>query len=78
MNEMMERVARALWADVDDRDFDALGPLAQKRMRDRARVVFAAMREPTEAMVDAGQEEVLCGVESAEIIYRAMIDAALE
>ena len=46
-------------------------------IRDTARAAIAAMREPTDAMATAGQDECLTGQESATAIYRAMIDAAL-
>jgi hypothetical protein len=52
-SEMVERVARTLWADADDFDFDTRGPETQKRIRNRARLAIAAMREPTQAMLEA-------------------------
>lgn len=71
---MIERVARAIndagrkyiderlsaegWADVPDEVF--------------ARAAIEAMREPTDAMWDAGQ-----GFVQSEDAYQAMIDAAL-
>ena len=59
MSEMVERVARAIWAlnqDTDCPEYDQLAPHAKERADEWARAVIAAMREPTEAMVTrAGQ-----------------------
>ena len=74
-SEMVERVARTLWADADDFDFDTRGPETQKRIRNRARLAIAAMREPTQAMADT-----VAGLTRAQAIelWRAMIDTALK
>lgn len=59
MEEMIERVAKALKA-VPIRDLtDPGGELDQLRLREAARAAIEAMREPTEAMKDAGYEALL-------------------
>jgi hypothetical protein len=66
MSEMIERVAKAIWEANHGYD----GGLAQ------ARAAIAAMREPTEEMITAGEHAYLptCNFEA---VYHAMIDAAL-
>lgn len=49
MSEMVERVARAICGDPNDDGRNVL-----EVHRQRARLAIAAMREPTEAMVEAG------------------------
>jgi hypothetical protein len=90
--EMVERVARAICkADGRDPDSDftsgnATFP-AWQAYQSRARAAIEAMREPTEAMIEAGglsdaarpydgPEGEGCQFYPA-IAYRAMIDAAL-
>jgi len=79
--DMIERVARALW---DSPDY--IGLCSDERRRDGswhdcihlARAAIAAMREPTEKMIDAGSKEqrnILS--KPIEGIWTAMIDAAL-
>ena len=83
MNEMVDRVAQALCETGNVEDFKCVCPhpvdgwCLGGRLQAQARIAIAAMREPTEAMEDAGQGEDLSGTESVDLIYRAMIDAAL-
>jgi hypothetical protein len=61
MSEMTERVARAIWVlyeDTDCREYDELAAHAKAKADDMARAAIKAMREPTEAMIRAGDEAV--------------------
>lgn len=89
MVEMVERVARAICAlagvnpdGTNGGTWDGgslpRGEPAWTAWRDEARTAIAAMREPTEAMVSAGQEEELSRTEDVKAIFSAMIDAALK
>ncbi len=77
--EMVERVRDILMEE------DTVGHLTGARLEyeRKARAVIAAMREPTEAMVDAGNANGLnywrCDppTADAEASWRAMIDEAL-
>jgi hypothetical protein len=79
---MIERVARAIHEAMDEslpprlrQPWDELSVPAQGCMFIRARAAILAMREPTEAMVEAA------GLEPpsvAEIVWRDMLDAALK
>lgn len=77
MSEMVERVARAI-ALAGGTEFDKLpashGPgFGMRQMYlSMARAAIEAMREPTEAMIAAGDEQ------SCQETYRRMIDAALK
>lgn len=77
------------FVDSDDNDYSAqdaaYAHIARTRREKAARSVLQAMREPTQAMIDAAYEAEAeyqrapapaswCGLASA---YRAMIDAAL-
>ena len=87
MNEMVERVAEALWTargNAHD-NWPADGPLAkqapwvQRIVREEARAAIEAVREPTDAMLDAAEyEESDLTREGHAQIHRAMIDAALK
>lgn len=84
-NEVIERVARAicLQFNLDDGYADnsvLRGSIEMGMWRNhvsQARAAIAAMREPSEAMVSAGQEEELSRTEDVKAIFSAMIDAAL-
>lgn len=92
MSELVERVARAICksrfmngGNEDDDGWDDL-PKAHKQQRlIEARAAIEAMREPTEAMIDAGEPEFyewMFGQEdwTRPMVpqgWRAMIDAAL-
>jgi DNA polymerase/3'-5' exonuclease PolX len=65
MSEMVERVARAMYGEIDFR-----GEAYKK-----ARAAIEAMREPTEQMSTAGELTPFdC---HSDVTWRAMIDAAL-
>lgn len=85
MNEMVERVARAIyyagWPEpptMPRNRWEALSDEERALCRRMARAAIAAMREPTEEMVDAAGSD-LADCENDQIIaaFRAMIDAAL-
>lgn len=71
MSEMVERVARAIEAKVNEgRDFCSA--------EDVARAAIEAMREPTEAMEEAALDvRPLMLPDSPREVWGAMIDAAL-
>ncbi|MBY3073384.1 hypothetical protein HFO71_24015 [Rhizobium laguerreae] len=64
---MIERVAKALSQELAKDGYYV----------DAARAVIEAMREPTEAMVEAGEKHIRVG-RIAEEKYKTMIDAALK
>jgi hypothetical protein len=66
MNEMVERVARAIGA-THERDAPVLVALEEL-----ARAAIGAMREPTQSMIEAGRLQEL-----RSEIWRVMIDEAL-
>lgn len=77
-SEMVERVARAIISrrygpSMFDLVNDDLGLVHD--WFGEARAAIEAMREPTEAMIDAGI--IASEQQSVSAIYRAMIDAAL-
>ncbi len=90
-DDMVERVAAAFINSFSPGAWDTMSMLTggDAAMEPRARVLraaraaIAAMREPTEAMVDAAWDIDACGREEAHIgsgagpAWRAMIDAAL-
>ena len=93
MTDMIERVARAIvdtWAagavGVEGGGWDAQDDFGKDAARKCARTAIAAMREPTDEMLDAGsaahpaggyvRETLLTDIIEAE--WRAMVDAALE
>ena len=88
MTDLIERVAKAIY---EDRNGAGCMPWRRREKahkepyRSDARAAIAAMREPTEGMIDAfhtaaylrvewGEDPM---VENSEDAYRAMIDAAL-
>ncbi len=72
MNEMEERIARAMVAARWPEDDDWEDRIDQACYVLLARTAITAMREPSEAMVKAAQ-----GLEVNQTVWRAMIDAAL-
>jgi hypothetical protein len=84
MSEMIEKVAKAMW---DARrghannsgvflEFWGDGSIPKKNgILDEARAAIAAMREPTEMMLWAGNEQLDCAGELR--CWQAMIDEAL-
>jgi N-methylhydantoinase B/oxoprolinase/acetone carboxylase alpha subunit len=88
MSDMIERVARAISAHYvrlsggDSPIFDELTEGERDDLRAEARAAIEVMREPTEAMCDAGGTEVWDRYEDdypegAAAAWRKMIDAAL-
>jgi hypothetical protein len=95
MNEMVERVARKLSESTPVSDYEDVPPaevfsrprylFLAEHYRALARAAIAAMREPTEAMVVAGNYSDLSGLgyvpdpyKEADVMWRDMIDAALK
>lgn len=78
MNEMIERVARAMWEGRG-------GSASVTSRHDMARAAIAAMRVPVKAMVEAGRENneqsEYSGPDDLDghalQVWQAMIDAAL-
>ncbi len=91
MSEMVERVAMAMWAKKEQLtpnprvSWENAEAKDQAFMLEVARAAIEAMREPTEAMKDAGGME-LAGLwdsddspySAAENVWLACIDAALK
>lgn len=73
MSEMVERVAQAICGDDNPANILEIH-------RHRARAAIAAMREPTEGMVEAGQNSGV--IYDAGLVphhvWQAMIDEALK
>ena len=79
---MIERVARALFQrDVDEDVCDGTwedNETLHESFRADARAAILAMREPIEAMCDAGNDAWPSYIDcDSASVYRAMIDAAL-
>jgi len=101
-DSMIETVARAAYErmiegiktmhpipgqEFPDEKWDGLAPELQQHWRDIARAAIAAMREPTEAMLEAGTTHGITAYRctmtqlrhgDAEETWWAMIDAALK
>ena len=82
MSEMVERVAMAIMRDdFEGHDFwDRQAPDVQNQYLTNARAAIAAMREPTESMVVAGEDHIggdLIDGDSAWV-WQAMVDEALK
>lgn len=85
---MIERVARAIWEHATPikpgpwNDALQLWDRADDREKRlalmQARIAIAAMREPTEEMVEAGEKWDSATEFGAGPLYSAMIDAELE
>ena len=92
MSEMIERVAMAIAADIEDgfprftqQRWDELTELSRAAMRQRARVAITAMREPTEAMINVdvplggyGWSDNDCYSADPAQVWQAMVDEALK
>ena len=70
MSSIVKRVAQALQQEMGTAPFDETAAFAL------ARAAIAAMREPTEEMLNAGHEARAKATVNG--IWHAMIDAALE
>ncbi|TDR28919.1 hypothetical protein [Aquamicrobium defluvii] len=92
MSEMVERVAKAIYEaspfKMTEGPYDRQSDLYKRNCRLLARAAIEAMREPTDAMVDVGQDAFAEGInmvaghpepsdEASYQTYIAMIDAAL-
>ena len=76
--DMIERVARGQ-ADFDGRGWMAMSRGERGRYIQRARLAIQDIREPTEAMEDAGTLPTYQWIdESAAGVWKRMIDAALK
>ena len=76
MSEMIERVARAIYvATPRNKPYSLLTRFKRNALEAEARAAIEAIREPTEAMLDAiyVSEQYYIGVPA----WRAAIDAAL-
>lgn len=74
---MVDRVAAAIClADLPDHTWDEIDPQWQAKYRGWARLAIEAMREPTDAMLDAMPRLVSTADVGREIWHNA-IDAAL-
>lgn len=70
MSEMIERVARAMWAHewgehAEQQPFEAS---CREYWLDAARIAISAIRSPTEAMVAVGCEELPWGDEHGSVV----------
>ena len=86
MTEMIERVARAIYAQMDQSSSDpwdeallrvekyGVTPPMVRMAREYARAAIEAMREPTPAMIEAGRRNSL----TLEQSWKQMIDEALK
>jgi hypothetical protein len=85
---MIEKVARAIFASEgmvytdDERMFepfpyDELDEIEQATFTHKAKAAIEAMREPTETMLDVG-DEAMTSTGFSRQVYSRMIDAALE
>ena len=73
MSQMVDRVARALCEDDYQGTWLYIDNIAQEGYRKQARAALAAMREPTEAMINS------TWASSGDIrAWRAFIDEALK
>lgn len=89
MSEIINRAARAIYeASPHNKPFSLLTAFQRERLTREARAAIAAMREPTNEMVEAAQRaDAYWHHDIGEIVsewreemrkeYRAMIDAAL-
>lgn len=87
MIEMIERVAKALYErDGNENDWAKADGDCRRLYRKCARVAVKAMREPTDAMLSAGDsmmpqiapgQDITTGHDALKDAWPAMIDAAL-
>ena len=79
MTDKIEQVARAIQKEHSSVEWRTLNDFAKDAWHRDARAAIEAMREPTEEMAQAGYQ-VAHGTYSdeGEIVWRAMIDAALK
>lgn len=75
MMSMVERVARAIYREFENRPLYAQVQMNVVIAEECARAAIEAMREPTDAMVNSVFD--ICSPADEEGLYRRMIDAAL-
>jgi hypothetical protein len=76
----LARAARALVLKESGTDsFDALEPELQEQVIESVKAVLEAIREPSDAMLDAGDHLIVLRGEGVQPIsvYHTMIDAAI-
>lgn len=88
MNEMVERVARAILRTQHEKygaegeELDSAVNEYWPQFVERARAAIAAMREPTEPMIRTGDNHTncggSCGNKAGRAAWYSMIDAALK
>lgn len=83
MNEMVERVARALHQHIaPEAPWESLNPTHRDVACRVARAAIEAMREPTVAMVETGDNHTNCGGScsnrAGKVAWYSMIDAVLK
>lgn len=81
MSEMVERVARAIAEEINGGKFDDARWYNDDQRdvhRRRARAAIEAMREPTEAMLTAGDSAMIRKDDAAADAWQAMVDEALK
>lgn len=76
MNEMVERVARAIYESGWDLTWENAPEHVKDDARRDARAGIEAMREPTEGMGRAG--DAVAGIFRSRSTWRDMIDEALK
>lgn len=79
MSEVIGRVAKAMYSEPWRQPWEEIGPHAQAFWRRYARRAIEAMREPSDAMLDAGWEHTgdPCWKHNVADAWRVMIDEAL-
>lgn len=84
MSEMVERVARVIYemepfisAHGHGVAWDAVAVVQKAGFLSKARNVIRAMREPTEAMLEAGDAALIRNNDTSADAWPAMIDVAL-
>ena len=75
MTTMIERVARAICDATGEFSWDEEDEITRSEFRNEAIAAIEAMREPTEAMIEAGHWH---SGSDAGPCFTAMIDAALK
>ena len=76
-NEMIERVAKAIWDSTEVYDWAEADKIIRGLVVRSARAAIQAMREPTDEMVKAGMPAKDACPQGVADIYWSMIGAAL-
>lgn len=77
MNEMIERVAKAIEDCHDEGSWSTWEQIGHQAALECARAAIAAMRESTDAMIEAGDWKIDFDCRDSGKIWNAMVDAAL-